>query len=377
MNYIIEHMSAPTLTRVVKGHAYFHMSRYDIAMGAGLDEQMVSTALRFLTKIGLALTIYDRRKRLLFIHVNMDAVDEYLVKEEPKEKSKEAEDKVLFDYVEKDFSEEAEAIVNKAITRNRDVFTTKIPKEGSMTKAYSNSCRFLDDLFHGRVLGSRKYAVLNELAAENTNGCRDAFEDCEGDWSAINKMVMKAVRNYNLAHDPNRAPLKKSILTKAFNEWIYNDYTNTSWLVTCLEEPYLVIEEDEKERADEIYDELPSKAKKGGNRIYKMNLYMKEVPFWNAIADMVEWGDALVRCDSNARYWVSNGGELVYKFYEYLHDNDLTVSLSTVCIAQAVNCSGPWTWFVTDAVNKHRLHPQLANCISDKEVRRLYEKGNA
>lgn len=380
LDYVISHRTDAFITSYRNGRVFFHMTREDIAMAVGVDVQSVTVAFRFLKKLGLVDTYYERAAKKLYIAPIMDKCNEFIFHEEAKPEKK--EESVLFDYVEKKYSDEAENIVMKAVSRNKDLFGNKLPKEGEEpTKAFTKACQFVDSIYRGSVLNSRLHAAISTLDASRSSfyidGWKETLEACKGDWSAINKLIMSSIKNYRMMHDANRMPIKKSILPRDISAWFEDNYSNCSFFVFSFNEPYLIADRNEEKLADEIFDKLPEAARVGGNRLFGLNTTMPDGQFWTNVREMVEWGDALCMHDHNAFYWISGGAELPNRFCQYLIDNGITCSLATTSIRKAVECSGPWTWYLSEMIAKHGLDSDILGCASAKEIGSYYEKREA
>lgn len=391
LDFIINWIKFPNNeTTFHDGETYYCLSRSIIADNIGCTERTVTNDLKFLAENNYIKRYFDHAKNKLCILPVMETCktlmvdDDIYVKlinttinpEEPEENKE--DDSMLFDVVEKNYSDEAESMV-KEIASNDDLFSTRIPKDGSKpSKTFVKACKFLDDIYHGRIGNVKKHYTINMLSPKECKfdivGGMDKLKDCEGDWDAIRDIVNKCIKNYRMMHEPNRMPFKKEYLPKSIDKWFEDDYTNNSYFLYSLREPKLFINRNDDKIADEIYDRLPATAQSAGNRIFALNDSIPCVPLWKGIENMTLWGQTLCECDHNAYYWLNSGADIVNRFCDYLRDNGLSVSANTLNIRKACESNSPWVWFLEDAVDKYRLNPKILSAVDPSALQRCYHE---
>lgn len=368
---------------LLNGLLYFHISRLDIAMGVGLDEQSVSTVLKFLKNKGFVQTFYDYHDKKLYVAPIINICREYMIAEVIDDEVPDAkEEKVLFEFQEKKFSPVSEEMITKLAEKNRDLFGTRTPSKGAkVSSSFTRACQFLDDIYNGDIFNPRLHSTITSLDSKECSfyltDWKDKLNRCKGNWSEIHKLLNKAVKNYRLMKEANRMPVKKASLPRNIDAWFEDTYGNNSYFVYCFNEPLLIKDRNSEKVADEIFDSLPVTAQKGGNKLFGLNPNMPDGQFWENIKNMVEWGDTLCKNDSDAQYWISRGSEIPSKFYDYLVQNNLTVSIPTLNIEKAIECNGPWVWFLNEAIVKHNLDSNIINYGTVKELEKYYEKRKA
>ena len=383
LDFILDKKKSVIDHLIINGMVYFHISRMEIARDIGLDEQSVSTVLKFLKNNGFVRTFYEIHNKKLYIAPIINICKEYII---PNDICVDVpvveEEKVLFEIQEKKFSSMAEEMITKIVKKNRDVFGTRLPSNGSkFSTSFTKACQFLDDIYNGDIFNARLHLTINSLDSKRCSfyieGWKDKLEKCKGNWNEIHKLLNKAVRNYKLMRESNRMPMKKTSLPRSIDTWFEDSYSNNSYFIYCLNEPPLIRDRNNEKIADEIFDILPSAAKKGGNRLFDLNPSMSDSQFWENIKNMVEWGDTLCKYDSNAHYWIDKGADIPSKFCDYLIENNLTMSLVTVNLPRAIECNGPWTWFLNDVIVKHDLDVNILNYGTKEELEKYYEKRKA
>ena len=284
----------------------------------------------------------------------------------------------LFDAEKPSYSMEADMIARLILKKYPQYFSHRIPDENSSpTKTYVNICRCIDDLYNGRFIRER---VLSEGFLNgsqfNLDGWQKKIKDVKGDWVAVKKLILGALKNFALMHDEDRMPYSKQYLQTNLSLWFYDSVTSKgdgkSQFIACLSEPEFTKKHNSEVKADRIFETLSNKARIGGNELFEMNTSMPSGMFWDNVRKMVEWGQEALSLEENIHYWISSASELPHLFAEYCKGANISVSLSTVDIERAVECGSPWTWFVKDACLKHGLNPKLAECGSPNRMAELY-----
>lgn len=379
LDFILNKKEMSTDYILIDNLIYYHISRIEIAMNTIIDEQSVSTILKFLKNKGFIQTFYDCRHKKLYIAPIINICKEYII---PDNESIIEDKNVLFEYQEKKFSKISEELITRLIEKNKDLFGTRIPKKNNKPSiSFTRACQFLDDIYNGNVTNPRLHSTINSLDSKECAfpiyDWRTILEKCKNNWNEIHKLLNKAVKNYRLMKDTNRMPMKKTSLPRGIDLWFEDTYSNNSYFIYCFNEPPLIKDRNNEKIADEIYDSLPISAQKEGNKLFGLNTSMPDAQFWIKIKDMMQWGNTLCKYDANAHYWISKGSDLLSKFYDYLIDNSLTISITTIDIKKAVECNGPWVWFLNEAIVRHNLNTDIISCCTADELRSYYEKRKA
>lgn len=285
----------------------------------------------------------------------------------------------LFDIEKPSYCIEADAIAKLILRKYPQYFSHRIPDEKSpATKTYVSICRAIEDLYNGRFIRERSLCenFLNNKQF-NIEGWQSKIKAVKGDWIAVKKLILGALKNFVLMFDENRMPYSKEYLQNNLNLWFYDNVSiqgeGQSQFILCLFEPEYTKKHNSEAKADKIFETLSNTAKKGGNELFEMNTSMPAGLFWEKIKEMVEWGKSAFEVEDNIQYWISSASELPSKFASYCRENDITVSLATVDIKKAVESNAPWTWFVKDACIKHGLNSSLAECADESDMLDCYK----
>ena len=110
LDFILNKEKCNTCHIIIDGMVYYHIPRREIALNTALDEQSVSTVLKFLCNNGFIKTFYDRRHKKLYIAPIIDICTEYMIPNNDEDKAVIEEDNVLFDYQEKDIAQVKEFV---------------------------------------------------------------------------------------------------------------------------------------------------------------------------------------------------------------------------------------------------------------------------
>lgn len=397
----------PPVHREYDGRMYYWFSLNKIAQDLSLSYQQVLLALRRLKnqdkKINYVTEplIYEKvefKTHQMFLSVNLEALRPLIECEEGTKVLKIDFDAIqkricgntyytkrinmgseLFDVNRSTYCAEADAIARLILKKYPQYFSHRIPEgNASATKTYVSICRAVADLHDGRFIRER---ILSEKFLGNKQfdieGWQSKVKAVKGDWVAVKRLILGALKNFVLMHDENRMPYSKNYLQKNLSLWFYDNVSvrgeGQSQFILCLSEPEYTKKHNSEAKADRIFETLPVKAKKGGNELFEMNTSMPAGIFWEKVKDMVEWGKGAFEVEDNIRYWVSSAGELPAKFADYCRNNGIDVSLATVDIKRAVESNAPWTWFVRDACAKHGLNARLAECVDESDMRDFFK----
>ena len=283
--------------------------------------------------------------------------------------------------VKKKYCYEAELIAKKIITKYGTIFNHRIPEQGKEpTKTFIQICHKIQDIYNGTFTNSRYYPLSDKFLNSkqfNLDGYRETLQSVKGDWNKVRKLLLNSVKNFQLMFDENRMPFNKKYLQTNLNLWLYDDYTvkgePQSQFIQSLKEPSTTEKQLSENKADRIFDELPSGAKKGANNLY--DLAPKGTPagtFFENVQKIVEWGRNVAEVEMNSKYWYGQSSELPDLFANFCKENKINVNCSTVDIEKAVNCNGPWVWFVKQASQEHDLNIRLCDCVTAEDLYDCY-----
>lgn len=307
----------------------------------------------------------------------------YLVKK--KEYKIEKDDSMLLSkedmVIKTKYCQEADAIARLILKRYSQYFSHKIP-EGCIepTKTYINICKKISDIYNGSFIKSRFYPLSEKFLTNkqfNIGGWKNKIKEVQGDWVKVKKLILQAMKNFDLMHEENRMPYSKEYLQTNLNLWFYDNVSNRdepqSQFVLCLFEPEYTTKHHSELKADKIFETLNSTAKKGGNKLFELNENMPSGLFWQRIKEMIEWGKLAMKYEPNIQYWISSSNELPGEFAKYCEEKEISVSVYTLDIKKAVENNSPWTWFVKDMSIKHGLNSHLSELITDEDFSKNYK----
>ena len=286
----------------------------------------------------------------------------------------------LFDdgNTKKGFTNNAEKLVRKILTENKDIFTTRIPKDISSSNTYMLACRYVQDLWNGSFASCRENQnnyKIGESEWFDTDDWKEKIKAVKGDWNKVEELLNQAVANYKLMFQPENMPFSKDNLPKSFEKWLYDSWSfgfdnPISYFVLSLNKPNETKKQLSENKADRIYKELSGKAKKYGDKLYQKCNGGYAGTFFENIKKMVEWGDEVCKID-NAGYWISSGADLVKKFAEYCESRNVQISPTTVDVQRSMQCFAPFAWFVKEACAEHNIDSRIVDCGTVDELRGL------
>ena len=343
--------------------AYVHIN-YDVAIEA-LDKKK-----KFNKTLIQNLIMFQKEEK-------MDELFEF----DDNTKKKPEENKVF----KRGFTPEAESLVKKILQAHPDVFTTRIPKgDISVSKTYCKACRHIQDMWNG-TFGSIRYNPYNDNLGKSkwfdTEGWRKTLRSVRGDYSKIEELIESSISNYKLMFDDGYVPFNKEVLPSSFEKWLLDDFSfgnenPISYFIWSFRKPNRTQNQLSEIKADRIFEQLPEKAKKGGNKLFEMNEKMPSGTFWAKINNMVEWGRTAFDYEPNIQYWITSPSEIPELFAEFCEERGLSVSIATVDIPKSVEHNSPWTWFVKDASLKHGLNTHLSECATSDDFYDCYADGS-
>lgn len=281
------------------------------------------------------------------------------------------------------YSQEAYLIVSRLIEKskkdNKDYFNHKYKEfNEEQTKLFNKACGFVQMIYSGNFVNPRQYPLIdsfinNEQFPINISEVKKILKEVEGDWVKVKKLIMKCYNNFSLMHDDNYCPCNKKYLTKVISEWFYG-YSDEagkyqSQFIQCLFEIPKTNKFFSEKKADNIFDKFNDKEKISANKLYDLAPKGTSAgQFFENIKKMIEWGKQVTEVEMNSKYWFGQSSELPSLFADYCKENKITVNASTVDIEKAVNCNGPWVWFVKQASQEHNMNENLCDCVTSEDL---------
>ena len=277
-----------------------------------------------------------------------------------------------------DYPIESISIVNKALDKYSCYFHNKIPSPNTIpTKSYLDCLKKVTDMYKGCFTNPRLYPMsekFNNNKQFKIENWREKVNEVKGDWSKVKKLVFTSLENFNLMHIDAYVPFSKEYLETDLSDWLYDRWGQQSQFVQGIETPWKILTMLGEEKADRIFNRLPSKAKDAGNEFFDMNPSMGSVALWQSIENMALWARSIFAYDYGIRYWVSNYGEVPLKFAQYCKEHDIKVNSTTLDMHKAVLTNGPWRWFIEEAFQKHGIRKEILNTWTSEQVEKFYEK---
>ena len=326
----------------------------------------------------------ELNKRLTGNTIFTKKLDSNYYNEDKKEEKKMLLDESDFKIKPKKYSDEAESIAKRIITKYGNIFSHRLPEDGKEpTKTFQEICIKIQDLYNGNF-NSRNYPLSDKCINSkqfDTKDYQKKIKEIKGDWNKVRRLLLNAVKNFSLMFDENRMPFKKDYLQNNLNLWLYDTFSNRdepqSQFIQSLNEPLTTGKQLSENKADEIYQSLPKLAQIAGNRL--VDLAPKGISagiFWCNIKKILHWAEYVFKADENVKFWVSSPSEVINKFADFCEKNNITVNCGTLDIERAVQTNSPWVWFVKESVDKHSLNSRLYDCATDEELKECYRFGN-
>lgn len=296
---------------------------------------------------------------------------------------------VLFDINEKTvpYTKEAYSIavrlIQKSTKDNNNFFNHKYNEYGEeQTKLFSKSCQFIQAIFNGNFLNSRRYPLTQKFI-ENQQfpidilAVRDKLEAVKNDWNAVRALLFNAYKNFELMHKEGYCPCEKRYLTRTLSDWFYGISDEAgkfqSQFIQCLFEIPLTKKFYSEKKADDIFNELSTKSREYGETLIDLNPKMNSGTAWENIKKMVEWAKLLLSSDSAASYWISSASEIIQKFVEFSKMNNVQINVKSFDIEWCVGNNGPWVWFLQDAIKKHSINNNVISLVTAEDFVDCYK----
>lgn len=289
---------------------------------------------------------------------------------------------------------EADSIAKRILIKYPQIFITKYPKNNEEpTKTYTRLCQKITDIYNGHFTNSRLYNfdqnVFNNKQFE-TSGWREKIKEVQGDWSKVKKLIFDSVKNYILMFEEDRMPMKKDYLTTNLNDWFFSDNPNNkgqSLFIQSLNEPMIIKQKLGLDKAKNIVKDIKEKSPISYLSGHELNELLpenaNEVSAWSFIQDIIKWGKLLYQYDENAKYFLqceinknleSGPKVLPALFARYLKEKEISVSLNTLNIEQAIDSNAPWCWFIQEACKKHGMNSDIVKCLDENDFYDAYNK---
>lgn len=292
------------------------------------------------------------------------------------------------------YCRQADSIARRILIKYPNIFTTKYPKENEApTKTYIRLCNKITDIYNGNFINSRIYN-FDENVFNNkqfiTEGWREKIKLVKGDWNKVKVLIFNAIDNFILMFNENRMPMRKDYLTNNLSDWFFSDNPNNkgqSQFIQSLNEPQIMKQKLGEDKARKIVEELKIKSPVSYIAGHKLNQLLpanaSELTAWQFIQEIIKWGKLLWQYEPNAKYFLQYeikgnlecGPKILPAlFAEYLKQNEINVSLSTLNIQKSIDNNAPWCWFIKDACKKHNMNFDYIYCFDDNDFFDAYQK---
>ena len=164
--------------------------------------------------------------------------------------------------------------------------------------------------------------------------------------------------------DKKYMPFKKDCLPNSFEKWLYDSVNENypSYFIFSLNKPNTNGKQLSEKKAERIYKKLPEKIQTIGNEIIENNLIANKSVFWENLKGLYGWCKWLYEesdINQNLDYWVSSASEIITKFVDYCNTSNILMNEYTFNVQNALNNNAPFAWFITDAINKHKLNKKI------------------
>lgn len=290
------------------------------------------------------------------------------------------------------YCKEADSIARRILTKYSNFFVTKYPIDGAKpTKTYIRLCRKIEDIYNGNFINSRFYN-FNENIFKNrqfeTEGWKEKIKEVKGDWVKVKKLIFGAVNNFILMFNEDRMPLSKIYLTNNLNNWFFSDDINNkgqSQFIQSLNEPMFTRKKLGLNKAKNIVEKLKEGSPVSYLSGHELNELLpddaNEAVAWDFILKIIKWGKLLYQYDENAKYFLQceidgkleHGPQVLPAlFARYLLENQISVSLNTLNIEQAVGNNAPWCWFIDKACKEHDMNRNISKCSDNDDFYDAY-----
>lgn len=359
----------------IEGLPYIYCSYNYIADVLGFSRQQVELNIsKLVSKKFLSKKTKDRNK--VYISLNLEKVKDLLENNPKNQKLLENLSKLyrgqsmLLDLnSKKNYSENAEKLLEKIVNENNDLFRMRINFQNP-TKTLQKTCLILQDLYLGNFTNSRLYFFQD--TDKFPNEWQKKIKEAKGDWNKVSELIQNCVKNFRLMFEKHRLPLNKNLLQNSFEKWLYDPYSigeNQSQFVQCLQEPSFIYQHFSEIKADNIFSKLSDSQKIVGNKLFSLNKSMSSGKFWEFFNKMIDWCKFLSVYDENKKiYQIVEKSEMILdKFYDFLIQNKIAVNLSTFDIEKSVECNMPWVWFLQELNKNYNIDLDYLMCVNEND----------
>lgn len=380
--------NTPPKIKIIDDDVYFWFSLQKVADDLDLTYYQVKTILYRLENKDKRINyennqpfiyskmVYSRTEtNKLYLRLNKEMISKLFDKDELK-KSDMVEP--LFKTDEKPkvkINEYADRIAKKILTDNYDLFRTRIGD----TKTYRNCCKIIVDIYNGIFGGNPHIYSLSKVSEckwFNTDDWKETLAEVKGDWSKVRKLLIHSVKNFRKMFEKQNMPQNKNYLPNDFEKWLYdsNNENYPSYLIFSFKEPNITMKQYGENKADNIFESLPTKMQIAGNKL--VDMFPKSIYpsiLWKNVLNMYLWAKYFKLSDENSAYWFTDSSEILNLFIEYCEEKNIQMNLSTIDIQKAVDTNAPWVWFVEEAINKYGLNRHLCDCVSRDDFEKVYK----
>jgi len=190
-----------------------------------------------------------------------------------------------------------------------------------------------------------KYYLQKDKIIENIKACK-------GDWEAIRKLLVKAIKNYIKWFDSESEQRDKSKLPRNINAFIYDRFNHLSMFYVCLIEGPTDLREAE---AEKTFDTILPNYRKIALKIYDKSF--DGFLFWNKIKSVLQWykkySKELSNSNDGCYYWLSIGcEEFLADYISWLYAfTDEAPFINNIGINNLT-----WKTFIKEKKTKHAIY---------------------
>lgn len=275
-------------------------------------------------------------------------------------------------------------IIEKCKKEKYSFFNHKYNAYGeNQTKLFNKSCNCVESIYKGKFINHRLYPLsekfkTNQQFPLDMDLINSKLKSVEGDWVKVKKLIFECLENFIKMHQDDFVPCDKHYLSNSLNDWFYG-YSDEagryqSQFLLSFKEPDKTSKFFSEKKADRIYETLSPKVQEKGNKL--IDLLPKgnsSGKYWENIKEIVEWGKLVLTCDENAKYWIEKPSDILDKLYDYFIQMNIQVSNNTLDIQKQIECSGPWVWFIQNAIENHSLNRGLIDCVNNEDFIDCYK----
>lgn len=206
------------------------------------------------------------------------------------------------------------------------VFRDKVPLSD---RCYTNEVKRAESILRSIYIGAffREFNVSQQFVERNRATMGDGkylniVESCAGSWNKIEKMVVKAAKNYSTWFDEGREPTNKTWLPRNLARFLFFEGyrgervgNGSSLFLACLTRGAFPIREA---MAEAVFDSIPFDVRAKAEQLFDDSF--DGTAFWTRIKQLTIWykrnAHVLNNKDTNAGYWLQ--GSCVKWFGHYV-----------------------------------------------------------